>query len=231
MPSSRYWIDLVPAAFDRDATAGSRGRMTSIKISLVSVACLALCLGGCDNSSKTAQAKPKPKPTATTAPTPTPQASTAEPAPAKAPKAERPRHLDTKLTDARREKIEKAHPEAKGFLVMADLQDKLKKNKALKAKGKAMTAFDGMAKGKWVLFTGPLTKPDDNGFSVGVTYTPRQKGDPMGMSRQFFLVRLTDVKGFNPDKMKGGTMVAALAKYQGKGKAGPGWELVDEGNW
>ncbi len=218
---------LAPTTFDRRVTPGSRGHMTSIKISFVSAACLALLVSGCD-STKSAQAKPKPTAT-TAAPAPAPAPA---PKPEQAAKPERPQHIDTKLTDARRDKIDKAHPEAKGFLVMADLQDKLKKNKALKAKDKAMSAFDAMAKGKWVLFTGPLTDENDKGFSLGVTYTPRQKGDIMGMSRQFFLVNLTDVKGYGgADSMKAGTMVVVLAKYEGKGKAGPGWELVSEGNW
>jgi len=200
--------------------------MTTVKTSIVTAACIALLAGGCDNATKSANAKPKP--TTTAAATPPPAAT---PAPKPAAKPERPSQLDTKLTDARRDKIDKAHPEAKGFLVMADLQDKLKKNKALKAKEKAMSAFDAMAKGKWVLFTGPLTNAGDKGFSIGVTYTPRQKGDVMGMSRQFFLVKLTDVKGFNPNSMKNGTMVAVLAKYEGKGEAGPAYELVAEGDW
>lgn len=202
--------------------------MSVIKISLLSVACLALLASGCDTT-KTAHAKPKPKPSATAAATPTPAATQAAPKPTATAPA-RPTHLDTKLTAARRAKIEKAHPDAKGFLVMKDLQDKLKKEH-LKAKGPAMKAFDRLAKGKWVLFTGPLTNESDTGFSLGVVYTPRAKGDIMGMSRQYFLVKLTKVKGFAEKTMKNGTMVAVLAKYEGKGKAGPGFELVSEGNW
>jgi len=202
--------------------------MSVIKYSLVSAACLALLASGCDTT-KTAQAKPKPS--ATAAATPAPAATPAAPKPTAATPAERPEHLDTKLTDARRAKIEKAHPDAKGFLVMTDLQDKLKKEKSLKDKTKAMVAFDRLAKGKWVLFTGPLTNENDKGFSLGVTYTPRMKGDIMGMSRQFFLVQLPEVKGYSADKMKNGTMVAVLAKYEGKGKATPAFELVSEGDW
>ncbi len=199
--------------------------MTIVKTSIVTAACLALLVGGCDNT-KTAQAKPKPKPSATAlATTPAPA-----PKPEPAAKPARPQHLDTKLTDARREKIDKAHPEAKGFLAMTELQDKLKKEH-LKDKAHGMKAFDRLAKGRWVLFTGPLTNATDKGFSLGVTYTPRAKGDVMGMSRQFFLVQLSDVKGFDQNTMKNGTMVAVLAKYDGKGKAGPGWELVAENNW
>ena len=201
--------------------------MTTVKTSIVAAACLAFAVTGCDNSTKTAQAKPAPSAKAAAAVAP-PVETTAAPKPAK---PERPEHLDTKLTDARRDKIDKAHPEAKGFVVMTDLQDKLKKEKGLKAKEDGMRAFDKLAKGKWVLFTGPLTNENDKGFSVGVTYTPRVKGDVMGMSRQFFLVELTDVKGYDKDSMKNGTQVAVLAKYEGKGKASPGYELVAEGNW
>lgn len=201
----------------------------TVKTSVVSAAFFALLLGGCDNSTQTAQAKPKANAPAAT--TPAPAASTAEPAPKPAAKPERPTSIDPKLTDARRDKIDKAHPEAKGFVAMKDLEAKLKKEKGLKAKADGIRAFDKMAKGKWVLFTGPLTDADDKGFSLGVTYTPRAKGDIMGMSRQFFLVKLTDVKGYSQDAMKNGTMVFVLAKYEGKGKAGPGFELVAENSW
>ncbi len=114
---------------------------------------------------------------------------------------------------------------------MKDLEGKLQAQKKIDEKEAGIRAFDALAKGKWVLFTGPLVEAKDDGFSIGVSYTPRVENDPMGLSRQFFLVALSDVKGYEPDSMKNGTKVAVLAKYEGKAKAGPGYELVAEENW
>jgi hypothetical protein len=53
----------------------------------------------------------------------------------------------------------------------------------------------------------------------------------MGMSRQWFPVTFSDVKGYDQSAFKVGQMVVVLAKYTGKQKAGPGHELVAIGAW
>jgi hypothetical protein len=175
----------------------------------------------------------KPAPAAETAstppppPAPTPQ-KTAEPV---AEAKSRPDKIETEVTPDRRSKAEAAVPEAKGFLVGQSLEEKLKANKTLKEKEAGVTAFDKLAKGKWVLFTGPISNPTEAGFDLGITYTPQIKGDMMGMSRQWFPVSFTDVKGYEASKFKVGQMVVVLAKYDGKQKASPGNELVATGNW
>src|SRR6188768_1333908 len=87
-------------------------------------------------------------------------ASTPSAAPAAAPKAEktseRPSKVDTELTPARRSAIEAKYASAKGFLAASDLQVKLKADKSLKDKKAAIAAFDKLARGKWLLFSGPL---------------------------------------------------------------------------
>jgi hypothetical protein len=88
-----------------------------------------------------------------------------------------------------------------------------------------------MAQGKWVLFAGPIANPTEGGFDIGITYTPQIKGDMMGMSRQWFPVTFTDVKGYDSSRFKSGQMVVVIAKYAGKQKASPGNELVATGNW
>jgi hypothetical protein len=200
--------------------------MSTFSSSIVSALSLALLATACDDP-------PKPAPTSapTVAATPTPEVKPSADKPTKPASAQRPEKLDTEVTAARREKIEKAHPEAKGFLVMKDVEDKLKTKKLKEAKD-GVRAFDALAKGKWVLFTGPLVEAKDDGFSVGVSYTPLVEGDRVGLSRQFFLVALSDVKGYaKSDDMKDGTLVAVLAKYDGASKGGPGFELVAESNW
>ena len=69
------------------------------------------------------------------------------------------------------------------------------------------------------------------GFDLGVTYTPQIKGDMLGMTRQWFPVAFSDVKGYDVSKFKAAQMVVVLAKYDGKEKASPGNELVATGSW
>jgi hypothetical protein len=158
----------------------------------------------------------QPTPTPTPAPTP---------AVAKRPK------VDLELTDARRAAVESKYPEAKGFLHGKDLEEKLKANKAIKAKEGAVTAFDKAAKGKWVLFGGSMVNLTEKGFDLGIVYTPQLPGDVMGMSRQFFEVTFSDVEGYDKNQFKAGDVVVVLAKYLGGGKAEPGRELVATEVW
>jgi hypothetical protein len=174
----------------------------------------------------------KPAPTAAAAPTPTPSAApVAAPAAPTAKSSERPSKIDTALSPARRSAIETKYGAAKGFLVAADLETKLKADKTLKDKKAAVAAFDKAARGKWVLFTGPLVNLTDDGFDVGFEYSPQLPNDPMGMSRQFFEITLSQVEGYTKDAFKAGNVVVVLAKYNGAGKAGPGYELVSSGAW
>jgi hypothetical protein len=172
--------------------------------------------------------KPDAVPSATAAPPPPPAPA---PEPPKEEKPSRPEKIDPEVTADRRTKIEAAMPEAKGFLVATELEEKLKKNKTLKDTGGAVKAFDKLALGKWILFSGPISNPAAGGFDLGVTYTPQIKGDVMGMSRQWFPVSFTDVKGYDASAFKGGQMVIVLAKYTGKQKAGPGEEAVAVNQW
>lgn len=188
------------------------------------VACLALSLA-CEEEKKPA---PAAAPSAAVMPAVPAPAPAPEPAPP--PKAQRPK-VDPELTDARRAAAEAKYPEAKGFLVAKELEDKLKANKAIKAKEGALTAFDKAAKGKWVLFAGQMVNLTEKGFDVGIVYTPQIAGDVMGMSRQFFEVTLSEVEGYEQGQFKAGDMVVVLAKYQGGGKAGPGRELVAKDVW
>jgi hypothetical protein len=176
-----------------------------------------------------AKKDPEPAPSATHAATTV--APPPEPVHKEPPKSTRPEKIDVELTADRRSKIEAAVPEAKGFVVASALEEKLKANKKLKEKEGGVAAFDKMASGKWVLFTGPIANLTESGFDFGITYTPQIKGDVMGMSRQWFPVTLSEVKGYDASKFKVGNVLVVLAKYSGKQKAGPGQELVEAGTW
>lgn len=192
---------------------------------VMSVVVLALpLLAGCEEEKKVAtvpSSAPAPSPT----PAPTP------PAPKEEAKPTRPEKIDLEVTPERRAKAEAAMPEAKGFLASTSLEDKLKANKKLKEKEAGVAAFDKMAAGKWVLFSGPMANLTATGFDIGITYTPQIPGDVMGMSRQWFPVTFSDVKGYDSSQFKVGQVVVVLAKYNGKQKASPGNELVATGNW
>jgi hypothetical protein len=145
-------------------------------------------------------------------------------------KQERPKSIPLELGE-RRSAVETAHPEAKGFLVAAEIEEVLKKDKKNSTKPAALKTFDKRAKGKWVLFAGTLVNPTDTGFDLAVTYTPLDPADRMGISRQFFTVTFSNIEGYKADGFKSGTQVAVVAKYNGAQAAGPGYELVADKTW
>ena len=177
----------------------------------------------------------EPKQAAVAEPTPSAAAAPAEPvAPPSAteePKKTRPASIDSKLTDERRAELEKAYPETKAFVLAQDIEDGLKKNKALKEEKNALKAFDAKVKGKWMLFTGTMVNLTDTGFDMAIVYTPQLPNDPIGMSRQFFTVTFSDVEGYARDKFEVGSAGVVLAKYNGAKQASPGREVVETGHW
>jgi hypothetical protein len=177
-----------------------------------------------DNTPPAPSAAVAQMPAAAPTPTPTPQ-------PSAEPKPSRPEKIDTALTDEKRAKAEAAIPEAKGFVEVSKFEEKLKANKALSSKEKAVPVFDKMLSGKWALFTGPAVNLTDSGFELGITFTPQLPNDPMGMSRQWFPVKFSNIKGYEQSKLKDGQVVVVLAKYNGKQEASPGSELVALDLW
>ena len=195
---------------------------------LVGYGALSMLLGCEDEKPKSATPAPTPSALPTPAPAPPPSA-------AAAPKAEnssdRPSKVEMDLTPARRSAVEAKFPATKGFVAATELQTKLKADKSLKDKKAAIAAFDKLARGKWVLFAGPLVNTTDSGFDIGLEYTPQLPNDPMGMSRQFFEVTMSEVEGYDKDAFKGGNVGVVLVKYNGKGMASPGYELVAANVW
>ena len=181
---------------------------------------------GCDDD-KPAPAAASATPSAAPVPTPAPEA--AKPAP----KAEgtRPEKIDLTLTPERRTAIETKYPSEKGFLVEKEIEATLQKNKALKDEKTALAAFDKLAKGKWILFSGNAANLSASNFDMGVVYTPQIPGDSIGMSKQWFPVHMSEVEGYKQDALKTGDLVVVLVKYDGASKASPGQELVATGVW
>jgi hypothetical protein len=192
----------------------------------VGALCAALSSVGCE-----AKAPPAEKAEVAAQPSAAPPPPIPDPAPAATPEKPSRGDVDTELNDARRSAIEEAVTDAKGFLVASEIEEELKKNKAIKEKEAAVKAFDRKAKGKWVLFAGPMVNLTDSGFDLAVTYTPRLSNDPMGMSRQFFTVTFSDIDGYKKDDFKAGDKVVVLAQYQGQAAANEGQELVAKEIW
>jgi hypothetical protein len=194
----------------------------------------ALQLSACEEQKKPAPAAAASAAAAPPAPPTAAPTSAAAPAAEEKPKGAEPlKGTDLALTDARRSKIEQAVPEAKGFVEASDIEKDLQKKK-IKSDDEgaaAAKAFDGQARGKWVLFRGNITNMKPDSFELGVTYTPQIAGDAIGMSRKFFLVGFKDVKGYEVSAYKGGQLIVVLAKYLGNKQASPGYDLHALGDW
>jgi hypothetical protein len=200
---------------------------TTTRCSLPVAAALFLVLG-CEAdkpapSAASAAVSAAPAPT----PAPTPEAPKAEPKKVSG----RPEKIDLALTPERRAAIESKYPSEKGFLVEKEIEATLQKNKALKDEKTALAAFDKLAKGKWILFSGNAANLTASNFDMGVVYTPQIPGDSIGMSKQWFPVHMSEVEGYQQDALKTGDMVVVLVKYNGASKASPGQELVATGVW
>lgn len=190
------------------------------------VACMVTvgCVLACEDEKPPVAVEPAVSALKTAEPIPEPSAAEPE-------EPTRPASIETEVTADRRATIEKEYPQAKGFLLAKDLEEQLKGNKAVKEEQNAIKAFDAKAKGKWLLFTGTMVNLTDKGFDMAIVYTPQLPNDPMGMSRQFFTVSFSDVKGYDETKFKVGNTGVVLTKYNGDKQASPAFELVEAGHW
>jgi hypothetical protein len=140
---------------------------------------------------------------------------------------------DLVLTPERRSKLESAAPETKGFLDQREeLEPKLFKQELKRgANDTALKAFDKLAKGKYVLFSGYIIDPKPEGFDLAVRYTPRDPADPVGLTATWFPVHFTQVKGYDVTAYKGGEPIAVLAKYEGAQVATSARDLISLEEW
>src|SRR6185503_19724602 len=110
---------------------------------------------------------------------------------------------DIVLTDARRASIEQAYPEARGFIDVSEVEQKLFALDLARGKvAEAVAEFDRQAARRWVLFTGAVMEPRPGGLELPVRYTPRDARDPLGVTSTWFSVKLDDVRGWDPDEYK-----------------------------
>lgn len=139
---------------------------------------------------------------------------------------------DLVLTEARRAKIEQAFPEAKGFVEAAELERDLYKQNLRRGKdAKAQAALDRLAQGKWVLFTGNAVTRKKDGFTLPLRYTARDPNDRLGLTSTWLGIEFSNISGYDSAEYQPDEPMAVLAKYDGKGAAGPGYDLLLLNRW
>jgi hypothetical protein len=193
-------------------------RSTERRLKVALVAILGAVVG-CDK-------KPPPPPVASAAPVESAPAEDDDP-----PLGPRPQKIDRELTAARRAKIEARIPEAEGFLLATDLERELQADRDVDREEAALEKFDARAKGKWVLFVGPMLERDGDGYVMTVTYHPGSKRDKMQVTPSWLRIEIADIRGYSTILTRDGMETAVLAKYLGKGKASPAHDLVGRSIW
>jgi hypothetical protein len=209
---------------------GKQGLAHGVARGLIALGVVASC--GCEDEQPEAKPASWVHPTATASQQAAPSASVEEPSePVQV--IDRPiKQEDLALTDKRRKRTEAAIPEMKEALMQEDLEQKLFKLEFKRgAEDKALEALDRHAKGKWVLFTGNVTRPTADGFELPVRYTPKDPNDPMGLTSNWFFIKFDQVMGYKKTPHKEGELTAVLAKYEGGGVAKPAYDLVLLGHW
>lgn len=161
------------------------------------------------------------------------QQAEAQPAPPPQPVLRRPMsEEELLLTQERRQRLEERHSDAAGFLSSEDLEAKLQKMNLTRGKKEpAIAAFDRLASGKWVLFTGPVAEPKKDSLQMPMRYTARDPKDPFGLTATWFPVTITDIEGYDVGKYEVGDHAAILAQYQGDGEASPAFDVVLLDEW
>jgi len=139
---------------------------------------------------------------------------------------------DILLLPGRRTRLEQFAPEAKGFLTSADLEERLYAlNLRRGVDAEALRAFDGMAKGKWILFTGNIGGLGKDGFELPIRYTPRDAKDPLGLTSTYFSVKFSNVKGYDMAEYRQGDLAVILARYDGDMTVRTGYDVVLLRRW
>lgn len=139
---------------------------------------------------------------------------------------------DLLVTPERRAKLEATVPDAKGFLDQRELEPQLHKLDLKRGNNEAaIKAFDKLAKGRFVLFTGYIVDPNTEGFALALRYTPRDPADPVGLTATWFPVHFTNVEGYDPAAYRAGERLAVLARYEGSQRTSQARDLILLEQW
>jgi hypothetical protein len=139
---------------------------------------------------------------------------------------------DVMLLPGRRTRLEAFAPESKGFLTSADLEEKLYTlNLRRGVDADALRAFDGMAKGRWILFTGNIGALAKDTFELPIRYTPKDAKDALGLTSTWLALKFTNVKGYDMAEYRQGELAVILARYDGDKSAKAGYDVVLLRRW
>ena len=146
-------------------------------------------------------------------------------------KGPRPKTIDDAVTQERRDRIEAKVSAAHGFLVAPDVAAGLQEDLDVTTEDEALEKFDQQAAGHWVLFTGPINQMTSDGFALPVIWHLGSKRDKMAVTPSWFLVTFEQVQGHSTILVNEGSKTVVLAKYHGKKKASPAYDMVGVGLW
>jgi hypothetical protein len=139
---------------------------------------------------------------------------------------------DVLLLPGRRTRLEALAPESRGFLTSAELEEKLYSlNLRRGVDADALRAFDGMAKGRWILFTGNIGGLAKDGFELPIRYTPKDAKDALGLTSTWLGVKFTNVKGYDMAEYRQGDLAVILARYEGDKASKVGYDVVLLRRW
>ncbi|HEX3594680.1 MAG TPA: hypothetical protein VHU80_06250 [Polyangiaceae bacterium] len=140
--------------------------------------------------------------------------------------------VDLIVSPEKRARVERLAPEAKGFLTSDELEKKLYAMELKRGKdADAVKALDGLAKGKWVLFTGNIGGITQGGCDLPIRYTPKDPNDALGLTSVWVPIHLSNIKGYDHAEYRPGELAVILARYDGGQKAGQGYDVVLLRSW
>jgi hypothetical protein len=162
-----------------------------------------------------------------------PPAAPSVPEPPAKPSVPRPKDsVDLIVSPEKRARVEHLAPEARGFLTSDEIEKRLYAMELKRGKdADAVKALDGIARGKWVLFTGNVGNLTDQGCELPIRYTPKDPNDSLGLTSVWVPIRLSGIKGYDRSQYAAGELAVILARYEGAQKATPGYDVVLLRSW
>jgi hypothetical protein len=140
--------------------------------------------------------------------------------------------VDLIVSPEKRARVERLAPEARGFLTSDEIEKRLYAMELKRGKdADAVKALDGIARGKWVLFTGNVGSLTDEGCELPIRYTPKDPNDALGLTSVWVPIRLSGIKGYDRTQYAPGELAVILARYDGVQKATPGYDVVLLRSW
>ena len=126
----------------------------------------------------------------------------------------RPAKISHEFTDARRQRIEQKLGEVRGFLVESELEEQMKHDQKIDRRERALESF-----------VGPMINLDAEGFQMAIAFIPESRRDKMAVTRLWFTVAISQIKGYRPVLLRERQETAVLARNQGNSQASRAYDL------